>query len=280
MHRILASAKGKCFFRNKEIDIVKDYKYLGVFFARSGSFLTTRKYLRDQGTKAMYSLLKKCRRHNLSIECQLDMFDKAILPVLLYSSEIWGFENLDVLEKVHLRFCKLILNLKQTTPNSIIYGELGRFPISLTVKMRMIKFWCRLVNGEEEKISSILYKLLFVYFENYGFESKWLKFVKSIFDNCGLSNVWRSQSHFSTEWIENCVELRLKDQFKQEWSSDIFNSSKTICYRIFKNEFCFERYLSLLPSYLMYYLCKFRCGCHRLPIESGRWHKIQRDERT
>ena len=81
----------------------------------------------------MYSLLKKCRRHNLSIECQLDMFDKAILPVLLYSSEIWGFENLDVLEKVHLRFCKLILNLKQTTPNSIIYGELGRFPISLTV---------------------------------------------------------------------------------------------------------------------------------------------------
>ena len=30
----------------------------------------------------------------------------------------------------------------------------------------------------------------------------------------------------------------------------------------------------------MYYICKFRCGCHRLPIESGRWHKIQRDERT
>ena len=67
-----------------------------------------RKYIKEQATKAMYNVLQNCRRNNLSIECQLDMFDKAILPVLLYGSEIWGFENLDLLEKVHLRFCKII----------------------------------------------------------------------------------------------------------------------------------------------------------------------------
>ena len=227
----------------------------------------------------MYSLLQKCRTHNMSIECQLDMFDKAILPILLYGAEIWGFEKLEILERVHLQFCKIILGLKQTTPNCIVYGELGRFPISVFVKLRMVKFWCRLINGDESKISSILYKLLFINFNNYGLESRWLTFIKNIFDNCGLTNVWSSQNYFSSEWIEKCVKLRLLDQFKQEWASEIFNSPKTLCYRIFKTDFCYEKYLSILPPHLMYYICKFRCSSHRLPIESGRWNNTPRNDR-
>lgn len=283
--KILIFSKGriskneKYFLNGKEIEVVKSYKYLGVFFARSGCFLTTRNYLKNQATKAMYSLLQKCRKHNMSIECQLDMFDKAILPILLYGSEIWGFEKFDILERVHLKFCKIILNLKQTTPASIVYGELGRYPISVSIKLRMVKFWCRLVNGDDNKISSILYKLLFINFNNYGFESRWLTFIKTIFDDCGLTNVWSSQNYFSPEWIEKSVESRLLDQFKQEWSSEIFSSSKTLCYRIFKTDFCFEKYLSILPPHLMFYLCKFRCSCHRLPIESGRWNNTPRNDR-
>ena len=134
----------KFFIRNDEIEIVKDYKYLGVYFSRSGSFLKTRKYLKEKAIQAMYGLLQKCRKNKLSIECQLDMFDRIVLPVLLYGSEIWGFENLDIIERVHLRFCKLILHLKPTTPNFMVYGELGRFPISVMIKVRMIKFWCRI----------------------------------------------------------------------------------------------------------------------------------------
>jgi hypothetical protein len=52
----------------------------------------------------MYGLLQKCRKHKLSIECQLDTFDKTILPILLYGSEIWGFENIDIIERIHLHF--------------------------------------------------------------------------------------------------------------------------------------------------------------------------------
>jgi len=48
------------------------------------------------------------------------MFDKTILPILLYVSEIWSFETIDIIERVHLRFCKLILHLKQSTPNCMV----------------------------------------------------------------------------------------------------------------------------------------------------------------
>ena len=105
---------------NNEIEIVKDYKYLGIFFARSGSFLNIRKYLQEKATKSMYGLLQKCRKNKLSNECQLDMYDKTILPILLYGSEIWSFETIDIIERVHLRFCKLILHLKQSTPNCMV----------------------------------------------------------------------------------------------------------------------------------------------------------------
>jgi hypothetical protein len=53
----------------------------------------------------MYEVLKRGRTHNLSVECQLELFDKMVKPILLYGSEIWGYsKNIDCLEKIQLRF--------------------------------------------------------------------------------------------------------------------------------------------------------------------------------
>jgi hypothetical protein len=35
----------------------------------------------------MYEILKKGRLHNLSIQCQLDIFDKTVKPILLYDCD-------------------------------------------------------------------------------------------------------------------------------------------------------------------------------------------------
>jgi hypothetical protein len=43
----------------------------------------------------MYEVIKMGRKHNLSLSCQLDLFDKLVKPILLYGSEIWGFGNND-----------------------------------------------------------------------------------------------------------------------------------------------------------------------------------------
>ena len=47
---------------------------------------------------------------------------------------------IDIIERVHLKFCKLILNLKKSTPNFMIYGELGIYPMSVYIELRMINF--------------------------------------------------------------------------------------------------------------------------------------------
>ena len=62
------------------------------------------------------------------------------------------------MEKIHLKLCKRILNVRLTMPNYIVYGELGRYPLEIRVKLRMVSFsfWTKLVQSEN-KLSSILY---------------------------------------------------------------------------------------------------------------------------
>jgi hypothetical protein len=56
-----------------------------------------------------------------------------LLKLILETSFNWGFGNNDIFEKVHLKFFKIILHLKVTTPNGMIYGELGRYPLDMDI---------------------------------------------------------------------------------------------------------------------------------------------------
>ena len=60
--------------------------------------------------------------------------------MLTYGSEIWGYENIDILEKVHVKLCQLLLNLKTSTPNFMLYGELGRYPLNMSSVLQLSLF--------------------------------------------------------------------------------------------------------------------------------------------
>jgi hypothetical protein len=261
------------------IEIVNEFTYLGLNFSRTGSFTNAKKVLINKAYKAMYEVLKKGRLHNLSIKSQYDLFDKIVKPILLYGCEIWGFGNIDIIERVHLKFCKLILNLKKSTPNFMIYGELGIYPMSVYIELRMINFWSKMVNGKDSKIANILYIYMFLKNSQNQYKSDWLKCIKNILDRCGYSNVWISQGNVNPKWLSVSLKQKIFDQFQQKWRSDIENSPKGLSYRLFKENFEFEHYLDILPDKDRITYCRFRTGNHRLPIETGRWHRIERQNR-
>ena len=51
------------------------------------------------------------------------MFEKTVKAILLYGCEVIGTGNIDILDQIQLTFLKLILNLKKSTPDGIVYGE-------------------------------------------------------------------------------------------------------------------------------------------------------------
>ena len=46
----------------EEIEIVPNYKYLGVMFSRTGSFLATKRHIASQANRAVFCLLKKAKK--------------------------------------------------------------------------------------------------------------------------------------------------------------------------------------------------------------------------
>ena len=109
----------------------------------------------------MVSILRKSLKLRLSIDLQLQLFDSMVAPILLYVSEITGFDKSDGLERLCTQFYKIISNLKKTTPNIILYGELGRYSIDISFKARMIVFLAKNINGKQDKIAFKLYKIYF-----------------------------------------------------------------------------------------------------------------------
>jgi hypothetical protein len=51
----------------------------------------------------------------------------------------------------------------------MVYGELGRTSLDVSIKCRMIGYWVRLITGKESKLSFKIYKtLLNLYIVTYG----------------------------------------------------------------------------------------------------------------
>jgi hypothetical protein len=269
------------YFDNKTVDVVWDYKYLGVKFNYNNKFKKAQQLQLSLANRAMFSLLRKCRQLNLPLDIQLELFEKCVHPILLYGCEIWAYENMDVVTKLQLRFLKLLLGVKVSTPTCMVLGELGRYPIELEAKCRILGFWyslCSASNLESPKISNLMFQLCSKLYYACEYKLPWLKKVHSLLDSLGLSYIWSNQVH-STEQFKRIVKQRLRDQFMQEWESTVTENSVCCNYRIFKNTFCFEEYLIYLPYTLSQRVLKFRLSNHRLPIQQRRALGIPRDER-
>ena len=161
----------------------------------------------------------------IPVDLQLKLFDSIVLPIHTYSCEVWGFENCAEIEKVHLRFCKKILKVRQTTSNYMVYGELGRYPLNIHINVRMIVFWLELKSSNT--LSSNVYQLLLTLKESKDFHFKWFDHIFKICNTTGMNYLLDSKE---LESSHQCIKLQFKrilqDQFIQSWFSDMNKSSR------------------------------------------------------
>jgi len=121
------------------------------------------------------------------------------------------------MEKIHLKFCKIILNVRLTTPNYMVSGELGRYPLEIRVKLTMVSFWTKLVKSEN-KLSTILYKLMLQIHQSGNHDLKWTSFVMSIFDNTCLRYILANQLNINIHSLKPVLKERLHDTLSNNGS--------------------------------------------------------------
>ena len=109
---------------------------------------------------------------NFNPNVGLNVFVNLIRPIMIYGSEIWGainsgnnskdwFErkNLEAkFEKLHLHFCKYILNVNGKTTNMAVYGELGRYPLYTNVWKQVIKYFDHIQGSEDDSLVRSAYE--------------------------------------------------------------------------------------------------------------------------
>ena len=176
--------------KNTIIEVISDYIYLGITMNFNNKFNKAIKKQLDQGRKALFSMLVKTKKLNMPIDIECNLFEKLVFPILLYGCEIWGFHCVNMLETFYIKFLKKILHLRPSTPSCMVYGEVGKLPLQVTVDKRMINYWIRLLNKDSTSYASIIYTITLKLFISGEYKTQWLSRVKCILDNCGLSYIW------------------------------------------------------------------------------------------
>ena len=263
------------FFGSLPIEVVSDYVYLGMRFSCTGSFYKAIEKQISQATKAMYSLITKARRLFLPIDIVCELFDKTVLPVLLYSCEIWGCGNLYRVEVFYRKFLKIILQLNSSTPSTMIYSEVGKLPLELTINKRILSFWIKVSEDSRFKYSNVIYKSMLQLYHPAGrYDFPWFRKIKEILTSCNFSNLWQDQSQYSTkQFLKSTIFDSLDNLEQEKWLENINSNQFCFNYRIFKQNLAFENYLITLPFYYRLIFSKFRCKNNKLPVNKNRFDK-------
>ena len=68
----------------------------------------------------------------------ITLFDKMILPIVLYGSDVWGFEFTEICEIVQYVFFRRITGLSTNSSNLVLFGEIVSYPLVLHYFKRCI----------------------------------------------------------------------------------------------------------------------------------------------
>ena len=272
------------------IEVVDDYTYLGVVLNYNGNYLKAMANQKKSANRAMKALLGKARLLELDIDTTLELFQRCVVPILLYGCEIWGYQtnNIYVLEVFYRKFIKILLKLSNSTPTCMVYGESGQPCIRRLINSRLMNFWAKLKFDDNPRLSKTLFKTINTCqggrmqagggenppnSETSRFNFMWLDHVKRSLSELNLAHLWYTDGRTNSVKIVNLIKKRSKALFYEKWLYDIANNSQCEVYQLFKQTWGLSNYLTLLDAKRRVPLSKFLTRNHYLPINANRFKK-------
>ena len=272
------SAREKWLYNGRYLEVVNQYKYLGVIFSTGLSFSFALKDMAARARKGVIGILRLLWSFgNQSPRLFFKLFDSQIQPILTYGSEVWGLiADYSIIERVHLFAIKRYLNVSIRTPNALVYGETGRYPLFINVYIRQIKYWLTLTRMSEDRIPRKCYRML--YSLHCRDKNNWVSTVRSTLYRYGFGFVWEQQGVSNIKQFLSEFRQRLVDCYAQDWNNDIRTNERYVFYSSLKQSHCLSDYLSLIHNgFLRKHLTRLRLGVSPLRCHANRFCKPSRD---
>ena len=243
------------------IEVVNSYCYLGIYFTTRMSFTSSTSPFVAKAKKACNDILRslnilKC--YNLSVF--LKLFDAKVQPILSYGCELWGVHDITDIEGVHTYALKRFLTVSLHCSNTTIYGDTGRYPLSICHKIRSLKYWFRILKLPQNRINRQSYEMMHRLSE--GGKHNWVSSVRELFCTNGFGVVWMFKGVGNEKHFLKLMKQRLCDCFMQGWVAKLSSSEHFQCYFNFKTCIQAESFLHVdtLGKRLQNVLIQFRMG--------------------
>ena len=270
----------KIYYNDTELEIALDYTYLGTKFNFNNKSKKAQNAQVNQASRALFSLSHKCYDLDLPLDIYNELFDQMITPILLYGSEVWGYEDTSIIENFHIKFCKKTLRVHKYTPNSMVLRELNRKKLSVKIENRMLNYWLKIAGDSDNKLTHLMYKLLRNMYDNGTFSSPWLHKIHTLLNSTGMTYLWHMNPNcIDKKWFKNIMKIKIDDISNQELESELKQNGQCVTYNFLHTDPTLPPYLTLLSRKSRLPITQIRCVNNRLPIIVGRHSNIVRHER-
>jgi hypothetical protein len=260
----------KWFYKGENLMVVNCYKYLGLYLTTRMTFAKAIDDMATKARKAVISIIRILWKLQFSPTIFFKMFDAQVKPMILYGAEIWGLNHYKPLENVHTFALKKLLNVSPRTPNDMVYGETGRYPLYIFTYTACIKYWLRLTRMNSSRLPRKAYNMLLL-LHNQGFGC-WVSRVREILFTYGFGFIWLNQGVTQPDAFIRCFKQRLIDCHIQNWHSHIDSSTRFTVYRSFKQESVLEKYFETVENkHIRDVLIRFRLGVSELKVHKLRY---------
>jgi len=293
----------------EEIEIVDEYKYLGVIFVSSGSFQNTKSFLEKKAKRSLFGMHKYINDCSLPVSTCLALFDKLIQPISTYAAEVWApfCINLNNIFKkdlsihhrylefpgthIHLRFCKRQLKIHDRSVNLSVLGELGQVPSIVSVLVSLINFWLHILDSKD----SLLFDAYLCSYDQYFQDSKnkWFQIIHYLSNRFPiLKQFWENHAIYNdnpnySKFILKQMKKMLSEEFQTYWESEIDRlvrenptGGRLKFYTLLMKDFSFKNYIDVIKNNLHSQIfTQIRTSSHKLGIEIGRHYNIPREAR-
>jgi hypothetical protein len=115
------SKSNRWYYGTNEIEIINEYKYLGIDLTYNLSFT---KHLERKLSSAKIAInstwLNYIHNTKINLSSKMKIFNTACKSIMFYGAQIYGFERYEQVEKLFRFFIKKILYLPSNTPNYML----------------------------------------------------------------------------------------------------------------------------------------------------------------
>ena len=201
-----------------------------------------------------------CRENRLApVGIKIKVLKACVVNSLLYNCETFGNKIPDGIVTLYHKLIRCALNVRTNTPTLLLYVEAGLLPIKALIEARQYKFF--------ERFPSTIAELSNRYHLLQGLMSDPSKYLKHYIQ---LSQRYRNHREIYTFHVN-----QLKNSVRDG---------------AMKGKYRYQMYLQINPELVQspFISClhptavdiiRFRLGSHKLPIETGRWNRVNRNLR-